>query len=83
MGVSETTKFCKDCKFCKRSVSDILLLFGTYRFAKCMHPRFGTDSEYYIAGKKVDDGKYCSGERNDAYRVLGVCGSEAKYFEKK
>ena len=74
-------KFCKDCKFCKRGLTDYLFLFGTYRFARCDHPRLTRGGEYYVDGSLRGE-KYCSNER-EYYQTLDVCGPDAKYFEAK
>lgn len=76
-------KFCKDCKFCKRTWTDFVFLFGTYRFAMCNHPRLlEVSTEHLVSGGKAVSSKYCSNERT-AYEWLDVCGPEGKYFEVK
>ena len=76
------TKFCKDCKFCKRSLSDFIFLFGTYRFAMCARPGLKEINTEYLVHKKHQPDKYCSSERM-TYQWVDTCGAEGKYFEAK
>jgi len=74
-----TTKFCKDCVFAKRHISDFILFWGSYQFAKCTHPSsLKETSDFHITGKtSLSDYYFCSTQR--AYE----CGKQARHFQSK
>lgn len=71
------TKFCKDCKWAKRTWSDL----GGYEYAMCVHPETQknprTDTKYLVTGHR-DGFLHCSNQRN-----FGKCGREGKLWEAK
>lgn len=73
------TKFCKDCKYCKRDWDEVIFFRG-YQYAECRHPNFKNVSP--VDGKPTHSQKFCSIERKD-WVGIDVCGPEGKYFEEK
>jgi hypothetical protein len=75
-------KFCKDCKFCKRSFYDLIFLLGTYEFAMCTRPGPMETRTKHLVTKKLQPYGYCSSERI-TYKWVDTCGAIPKYFEAK
>ena len=76
------TKFCKNCKFCKRDWFGIIFMFNTYHFAKCTRsPKIHVSASHLVTGRGGREFWYCSTERT-GYSSKD-CGPEAKYYEGK
>lgn len=81
--VSSKKKFCKDCQYARRSLSDWMFFFGSYRFAKCHHPGSlyqDRSGDGLVTGEQ---GKarysYCSTMRD----LSAWCGTAGRWFEQK
>jgi hypothetical protein len=73
------TRFCKDCKFCKREWQQVVFFMG-YEYAECHHPKLSIVS--LVDGKRTQPAKFCQIERKD-WQGVDVCGPDGKYFEGK
>jgi hypothetical protein len=67
-----TEPLCKDCKFYRRKLLDILTF--THQFAYCGHPKVNLQ-----LGGRVP----CQIERNALYRAITACGYDGKLFQPK
>lgn len=76
-------KFCRDCKHARRDLADMIVMLGSYRFAKCaLAPKDSGCRDYFVTGKMPRrELHYCSVER-DFYDAKS-CGPGAKNFEAK
>lgn len=78
----EEVRFCKDCRFCKRSLQ--LFRRWGYYFAKCTHPK-STSYDRDLKLEALVDGKEPKPKYNfcSSMRSSGECGGEGKLYEPK
>ena len=77
--MSETTVFCKECVYSKRSLTHIILAVDFYR---CTHPssRIEGELDFSTGEKEKDSYREC----NTGRRLAGnFCGQSGSYWEPK